>query len=71
MTNPFDASDGTFYVLANEEDQLCLWPTSIDVPAGWSVTHGPTDRDACIGHVNATWTDLRPRSFVEQVRAAS
>lgn len=62
MTNPFDAPDGTFSVLVNEEGQHSLWPDFADVPAGWTVVHGPASRDACVEYVNANWTDLRPRS---------
>jgi MbtH protein len=62
MTNPFDAADGTFSVLVNEEGQHSLWPDFADVPAGWTVAHGPASRDACVEYVNANWTDLRPRS---------
>lgn len=61
MTNPFDAQDGTFSVLVNEEGQHSLWPEFADVPAGWSVVIGPTTRAACVEYVNANWTDLRPR----------
>jgi MbtH protein len=62
MTNPFDAQDGTFSVLVNEEGQHSLWPDFAEVPAGWTVAHGPADRDACVEYVNAHWTELRPRS---------
>jgi uncharacterized protein YbdZ (MbtH family) len=62
MTNPFDAQDGTYSVLVNDEGQHSLWPDFADVPAGWSVAHGPAARDACVEYVNAHWTDLRPRS---------
>lgn len=61
MTNPFDAQDGTFSVLVNEEGQHSLWPDSAAVPAGWTVAHGPDNRDACLAYVNENWTDLRPR----------
>jgi MbtH protein len=61
MTNPFDARDGTFSVLVNEEGQHSLWPDFAGVPAGWTVAHGPASRDACVEYVNAHWTDPRPR----------
>lgn len=63
MTNPFDAEDGTYSVLVNTEGQHCLWPESVDIPAGWTVVYGPTGRTACVGYVNAHWTDMRPRSL--------
>lgn len=64
MTNPFDDDEAEFYVLVNDEGQHSLWPVFADVPAGWSVSFGPGERRACLDHIDATWTDLRPRSLV-------
>ncbi|MDH6124892.1 MbtH family NRPS accessory protein [Kitasatospora sp. GP82] len=63
MTNPFDAEDAAFSVLVNAEGQFSLWPVAVEVPAGWTVAHGPADRSASLGYVNEHWTDLRPSSF--------
>ncbi|MEV0054369.1 MbtH family NRPS accessory protein [Saccharopolyspora shandongensis] len=60
MTNPFDAPDAEYYALINDQDQYSLWPAAIDVPAGWSVAHGPADREACVDHIEVNWTDMRP-----------
>lgn len=60
MTNPFDVQDGTFSVLVNASGQHSLWPDFADVPAGWTVVHGPADRASCVDYVNTHWTDLRP-----------
>jgi MbtH protein len=67
MTNPFDAQDATFSVLVNEEGQHSLWPDFADVPAGWTVVHGPAGRGACVEYVNAHWADLRPRSVTARL----
>ncbi|WP_030385703.1 MbtH family protein [Streptomyces sp. NRRL S-241] len=64
MTNPFDNEDGVFLVLRNDEDQLSLWPDFAEVPAGWTAVHGPERRQACLDHIEQTWTDMRPRSLV-------
>jgi MbtH protein len=64
VTNPFDDPDGNYTVLANAEGQHCLWPSSVDTPAGWNVVHGPASRRTCLDYVNVSWTDLRPRSVV-------
>lgn len=64
MTNPFDDPDGSYYVLINEEGQHSLWPTFAEVPAGWSVVHGPDQRQPCLDYVNENWTDMRPRSLI-------
>ncbi|WP_030453397.1 MbtH family protein [Herbidospora cretacea] len=62
-TNPFENPDGVYVVLVNEEDQHSLWPEFADVPAGWTVTFGPAERQACLDHIEATWTDMRPKSL--------
>lgn len=65
MTNPFDDQDGTFLVLVNDENQHSLWPQFADVPAGWTVTHGPDTHAACLEHVEREWTDMRPKSLAD------
>ncbi|GIE98665.1 MbtH family protein [Paractinoplanes rishiriensis] len=67
MTNPFEDPDGRYLVLVNDEDQHSLWPTFVDVPAGWRVVYGEESRTACLDYVERTWTDLRPRSLREQM----
>ena len=64
-TNPFDNAEGTFLVLVNDENQHSLWPDFVDVPAGWRTVHGPAPRQECLDHVEANWTDMRPRSLAE------
>jgi MbtH protein len=70
MTNPFDDENGTFIVLVNDEGQYSLWPTFVDVPAGWNSVHEPASRQVCLDYVNHTWTDMRPRSLVKQMDQA-
>lgn len=67
MTNPFDDPDGRFLVLVNEEGQYSLWPQFADVPQGWKVLFGVSDRASCIEYIDTNWTDMRPRSLVEQM----
>ena len=63
MSNPFDDKNATFLVLVNEEGQHSLWPSFIEVPAGWQVALAVTDRAACSAFIEANWTDMRPRSL--------
>ena len=63
MTNPFDAEDGKFHVLVNDEGQHSLWPTFIDVPAGWRIMLNSDTRAACLEYIEANWTDMRPVSL--------
>lgn len=64
-TNPFEAPDGTYVVLANDEGQHSLWPARLDVPAGWSVVREQGSKQECLDYVEANWTDLRPKSLIE------
>ncbi|MGC4987364.1 MbtH family protein [Streptomyces sp. DT193] len=70
MTNPFENADLSFLVLVNDEGQHSLWPSFADVPTGWQVTHGPADRAACLDHITAHWTDMRPKTLVAAMTAA-
>jgi MbtH protein len=65
MSNPFEEPDTNYSVLRNEEEQLSLWPTLAPVPEGWTVVHGPGERDECLAYVKENWTDLRPRSVAD------
>ncbi|MEU9986841.1 MbtH family protein [Streptomyces sp. NPDC048045] len=65
MTNPFEDNDAPYLVLVNDEAQYSLWPAFADVPAGWTVAHPEDSRQACLDHIERTWTDMRPRSLVE------
>ena len=61
--------DGRFLVLVNHEGQHSLWPSFLKVPDGWNVAHPEDSRQACLDYVNEHWTDMRPKSLVEQMNA--
>jgi len=63
--NPFEDSDKKYVVVENDEGQQSLWPNEITTPNGWREIFGAADRDACLAHVVAGWTDLRPRTLLE------
>ncbi|MEU3064361.1 MbtH family protein [Streptomyces subrutilus] len=65
-TNPFEDPQGSFLVLVNEEGQHSLWPSFAEVPAGWATVFGADTREACLAHVEANWTDLRPKSLISR-----
>ncbi|GAA1770498.1 MbtH family protein [Luedemannella helvata] len=69
MGNPFDSADGTFFALVNDEGQYSLWPGFADVPAGWKVAFGEDTREACLDFIEANWTDLRPKSLIDDMNA--
>ena len=63
-TNPFDDDSIEHLVLVNDENQHSLWPAFAEVPAGWTVVHGPANRQACVQYVDEHWTDMRPKSLI-------
>ncbi|MEV4050204.1 MbtH family protein [Amycolatopsis sp. NPDC049688] len=63
MTSPFDDENGRFLVLVNAEEERSLWPVFAAVPAGWTVALEESSRADALAHVEATWTDLRPKSL--------
>lgn len=67
MTNPFEDEDGTFLVLVNDEGQHSLWPSSLDIPAGWQPTGPRGKRDECLAFIDEHWTDMRPLSLVRRM----
>jgi uncharacterized protein YbdZ (MbtH family) len=67
MSNPFDDESGSFLVLVNDENQHSLWPAFAEVPAGWQVAFGEDTRAACLEYVEKNWTDMRPKSLIEEM----
>ncbi|MBF0255218.1 MAG: MbtH family NRPS accessory protein [Gammaproteobacteria bacterium] len=51
-------------VLVNHEEQYCLWPAEKTVPNGWRAIFSGSHQ-ACLDHVEAVWTDMRPLSVRE------
>ncbi|MFC6020164.1 MbtH family protein [Plantactinospora solaniradicis] len=70
MGNPFDDENGSFFVLVNDEGQHSLWPAFADVPAGWTTAFGADARQACLDYVEKNWTDMRPKSLIEEMQKA-
>lgn len=61
--NPFDDDNGNFFVLVNNEEQHSLWPTFVDVPDGWRVVFGESNRGACLNYIDEHWADIRPKTL--------
>ncbi|AZG48373.1 MbtH family protein [Gordonia insulae] len=71
MTNPFDNTEGVFFVLVNAEGQHSLWPEFAPVPDGWTRVHGPGGHDDCLAYVEENWRDMRPASLIRAMEAAA
>jgi MbtH protein len=68
-TNPFEDENGVYHVLINDEGQHSLWPTFVEVPQGWTIIHKSDSRAACLEFIEKNWTDMRPRSLIESMKA--
>jgi MbtH protein len=66
MTNPFEDENGSYLVLVNDEGQHSLWPSFINVPAGWTIVHEHDTRRGCLDYIKKNWTDMRPKSLIRQ-----
>ncbi|MER7577585.1 MbtH family protein [Streptomyces sp. NPDC126514] len=60
-----DGSDRMYHVVCNTEGQYSLWPTDRAIPFGWAPTGTTGAKTACLSHITAVWTDLRPRGARE------
>jgi MbtH protein len=65
VTNPFEDPDASYVVLVNDEGQHSLWPVFADVPDGWRVIFGEAGRQECLGFIEESWRDMRPKSLIE------
>ncbi|MEU6159954.1 MbtH family protein [Streptomyces sp. NPDC047130] len=61
----------TYQVLVNHEEQYALYPAEREVPDGWTPAGFSGTEDACVAHVDAHWTDIRPRSARAAAAAAA
>jgi MbtH protein len=57
------AKDVMFRVVVNHEEQYSLWPADRDPPAGWTDGGKVGTRQECLDHIEAVWTDMRPKSL--------
>lgn len=64
--NPFDDDNGTFFVLVNHEDQHSLWPTFVEIPAGWRVVYGEASRAVCLDYIEQNWPTYGRRACLRR-----
>lgn len=63
MSNGTDPQSGTEYkVVVNSEEQYSIWPLRRENPPGWRDEGTTGDRERCLDHIEAIWTDMRPLS---------
>lgn len=52
----------SWIVVVNHEEQYSILRAGTLVPPGWSSVGVSGDEAACLDHIEAVWTDQRPRS---------
>ncbi|MEC3975018.1 MbtH family protein [Amycolatopsis sp. H20-H5] len=57
------ADRADYRVVVNAEEQYSIWDATLPVPPGWTDAGHTGDRQSCLDHVEAVWTDMRPRSL--------
>ncbi len=59
----------TYKVLINDEEQYAIFPSVLTTPGGWREDVFTGSEVECVAYIDATWTDMRPRSLREALRA--
>ena len=65
MTHILEDDTKIYTAILNAEDQYSLWPTDRESPPGWTRTGPAGSRQDVLSYIEATWTDMRPRSLRE------
>lgn len=71
MSDMERATESRFCVVVNGEEQYSIWPSERALPPGWRDAGFAGDRAACLAHVEAVWTDMRPLSLRRAMEQAS
>jgi MbtH protein len=53
----------TYLVVINDEEQYSIWPAHRPLPDGWHDAGMRGPKQACLDHIDAVWTDMRPKSL--------
>ncbi len=61
--NEDETSARRYCVVVNDEEQFSLWPVTRAIPAGWRAEGKQGSREECLAHIEAIWTDMRPKSL--------
>jgi len=59
----WDSEDTVFRVVVNHEEQYSIWPTYLEIPAGWREVGVQGPKQHCLDHIKDAWTDMRPLSL--------
>jgi len=64
-----DESNDTqrYKVVINPEEQYSIWPEERENALGWKDEGFCGDKQACLDHIEAVWTDMRPLSLRQKM----
>ncbi len=66
-----DEDDSRNYlVVCNSEEQYSIWPSHKPIPRGWRSVGKDARKAECLSYIESVWTDMRPRSLREHIKAA-
>ena len=71
MQGPGSGSDRTYKVVLNHEEQYSIWPQERANPAGWRDAGKSGTREECLAYIGEVWTDMRPLSVRQSLKAAA
>jgi MbtH protein len=60
------ASEVSYDVVLNDEEQYSVWESGSEPPLGWHREGFNGTREECLAHIDQVWTDIRPRSVRER-----
>ncbi|WP_437888393.1 MbtH family protein [Phytobacter sp. V91] len=60
FSNPFDNTEGQFYILQNGQQQFSMWPEQCALPEGWQVVCAPASLQQCTDWLTQHWQTLTP-----------
>ncbi len=56
-----------YMVVINHEEQYSIWLEERELPLGWQAVGFRGPKSACLEHIEAVWTDMRPLSLRQQM----
>lgn len=58
-----------YKVVVNHEEQYSIWPEERENALGWTDAGFSGIKQACLDHIEAVWTDMRPLSLRQKMAA--
>lgn len=55
--------EARYHVVRNDEEQYSVYPVGRSMPLGWIATGFEGTKADCLDHIEAVWTDMRPKSL--------